>query len=81
MHHRTLIFPTFCILLRIEAIASQPLGPPPPTGQYSGLAEIKALLQAHARDNGYAIASNCPTPKKAAWVCSKSCKYNNKCKA
>jgi hypothetical protein len=91
MHHRALIFPTFLHLLRIEAIAGQstmlspthpePLGPPPPTGQYSGLAEIKALLQAHARDNGYAIASDCSTPKKAAWVCSKSGKYNDKCKA
>ena len=59
----------------------EPLGPPPPTGQYSDLAEIKALLQAHARDNGYAITGDSSTPKRAAWVCSKSGKYNNKCKA
>ncbi len=59
----------------------EPLGPPPPTSQYSGLDEIKALLQAHARDNGYAIVGDCSTPKKAAWVCSKSGKYNDKNKA
>jgi hypothetical protein len=31
------------------------LGPPPPTGEYADLADIKLLLQAYARDNGYAI--------------------------
>jgi hypothetical protein len=91
MHYRALIFPIFLHLLRIEAIASQstmpslthpePLGPPLPTGQYSDLAKIKALLQAHARGNKYAIASNCSTLKKAAWVCLKNGKYNDKCKA
>jgi hypothetical protein len=59
----------------------EPLGPPPPTVQYSRLAEIKALLQAHTRDNGYAITSDSSTPKRAAWVCSKSGKYNDKNKA
>jgi hypothetical protein len=58
-----------------------PLGPLPPNGQYTNLADTKPLLQAHARDNGYAIAGDCSTAKKAAWVCSKSGKYNDKSKA
>jgi len=44
----------------------EPLGPPLLTSQYSDLAEIKALLQAHACNNGYAITSNSSTPKRAA---------------
>jgi hypothetical protein len=32
-----------------------PLGPHPLTGQYDDLLQIKAFLQAHARENGYAI--------------------------
>ena len=59
----------------------EPLGPLPPTGEYSCLADIKALLQAHAQDNGYAIVGDCSTLKKAAWVCSKSGKYNDKNKS
>jgi hypothetical protein len=93
MHHRASIGQshTSCSTSKIEAIPNpnkmpspthlEPLGPPPPTGQYAGLAEIKALLQAYARDNGYAIVVDCSTPKKAAWVCSKSGKYNDKNKA
>jgi Transcription factor AFT len=58
-----------------------PLGPTPPTGQYACPADIKAVLQAHARENNYAIATDCSTAKKAAWVCSKSGQYNSKNKA
>jgi Transcription factor AFT len=58
-----------------------PLGPLPPTRQYTNLADVKPLLQAHAQDNGYAIAGDCSIAKKAAWVCSKSGKYNDKNKA
>jgi len=43
-----------------------PLGPPPPTGQYSDVGNITDLLQAHARENGYAIKVNKTTPKYAA---------------
>jgi len=58
-----------------------PLSPPPPTSEYADLADIKPLLQAHARDNGYAVISDCSTAKKAAWVCSKSGKYTGKNKS
>jgi hypothetical protein len=39
-----------------------PLGPPPPAGQYATTTEIKASLQAHAGENGYAIAVDSSTP-------------------
>jgi hypothetical protein len=58
-----------------------PLSLPPPTGQYTDLANVKPLLQAYAQDNGYAIAGDCSTAKKAAWVCLKSGKYNDKNKS
>jgi hypothetical protein len=58
-----------------------PLGPPPPTGNYDTLAQIKPVLQAHARENGYAIIVQKSTPKDGAWVCSKSGKYDNKGKS
>lgn len=43
-----------------------PLGPPPPTGQYDDLLQIKTFLQAHARENGYAITVQKTTPKDGA---------------
>jgi hypothetical protein len=43
-----------------------PLGPPPPTGSYSTLAEIKPILQAYACENGYAISIIKSTPKDSA---------------
>jgi hypothetical protein len=58
-----------------------PLSPLPLTRQYTNLADVKPLLQAYAQDNGYAIAGDCSTAKKAAWVCLKSGKYNDKNKA
>jgi hypothetical protein len=58
-----------------------PLGPPPPTGEYADLADIKPLLQAYAWDNGYAIVGDCSTAKKAAWICSKGGKYTGKNKS
>lgn len=57
-----------------------PLGPPP-TGQYTALADVKSLLQAHAWDHGYATVCDCSTAKKAAWICSKSGKYTSKNKS
>jgi hypothetical protein len=58
-----------------------PLGLPPPTGQYACPADIKAFLQAHAWDSGYAIVGDYSTAKKAAWICSKSGQYNDKGKS
>jgi hypothetical protein len=81
MHYRARIFPALnpFVKLKLSLVFMMPsptnlgpLGLPPPTGQYACLADIKALLQAHARDNSYAIASDCSTAKKAAWICSKS---------
>jgi hypothetical protein len=58
-----------------------PLGPPPPTGQYDNLLQIKLVLQAHARQNGYAIIVQKSTPKDGAWICSKGGKCDNKGKS
>ena len=55
-----------------------PLGPAPPAGQYTDLPTIKAALQAHGRDNGYAIAVDSSTKHRAGWICSKGGKYNDK---
>jgi hypothetical protein len=48
-----------------------PLSLAPPTSQYASTADVKAALQAHARDNGYAISANSTTAKRAGWICSK----------
>ena len=58
-----------------------PLGPPPPTGQYDDLLQIKTFLQAHARENGYAITVQKTTPKDGAWICSKGGMYDDKGKS
>jgi hypothetical protein len=58
-----------------------PLGPPPPIGQYDDLLQIKLFLQAHARQNGYAIIVQKTTPKDGAWICSKGGKYDDKGKS
>jgi hypothetical protein len=58
-----------------------PLGPVPPAGQYASTADIKAALQAHAHNNGYAIVANSSTPIQARWICSKGGKYNDKSKS
>ena len=59
-----------------------PLGPPPTLSDddCKSLDTIKAALQNHALINGYAINVNCSTLLKAAWVCSKSGRYDNCCK-
>jgi hypothetical protein len=54
-----------------------PLGAPPPIGQYDDLLQIKVFLQAHARQNGYAISVQKTTPKDGAWICSKGGKYRD----
>jgi hypothetical protein len=59
----------------------EPLGLAPPVGQYTSTADIKAALQAHARDNGYAIAADSGTLTRAGWICSKGGKYNDKNKS
>jgi hypothetical protein len=58
-----------------------PLGPLPLAGEYATPADIKAALQAHARDNGYAIAADSRTPTRAYWICFKGGKYNHKNKS
>ena len=58
-----------------------PLGPLPPVGQYASPADIKAVLQEHAGQNGYAISADTKTPTRAAWICLKGGKYNNKNKS
>jgi hypothetical protein len=58
-----------------------PLGPPPPSGQYDDLLQIKLFLQDHARQNGYAIIVQKSTPKEGAWICSKGGKYDDKGKS
>jgi hypothetical protein len=50
-------------------------------GQYTSTADIKAALQAHARDNWYAIATDSGTLTRAGWICSKSGKYNDQNKS
>jgi hypothetical protein len=85
------LFPENC---KIEAIPTSfancimpsptdlgPLGPPPPTGQYSKHSDITDVLQAHARENGYAITINKTTPKIGAWICSKGGKYDSQGKS
>jgi FAR1 DNA-binding domain len=58
-----------------------PLGAPLPTGQYDDLLQIKVFLQAHARQNGYAISVQKTTPKDGAWICSKGGKCRDKGKS
>jgi hypothetical protein len=53
-----------------------PLGPPPLIGQYKKHSNITHALQAHARENGYAITVNKTTPTVGAWICSKGGKYD-----
>jgi hypothetical protein len=38
-------------------------------------------LQSHARDNGYAIKVDSSAPKRAAYICLKGGKYDNRFKA
>ena len=59
-----------------------PLGPPLVLGDddCKDLDTIKAVLQDHALINDYAINVDCSTPIKAAWVCSKSGKYDSRSK-
>ena len=58
-----------------------PLGPAPPAGQYASTNDIKSALQAHARKNGFAISANSKTAKRAAWICLKGGKYDDKNKS
>ena len=58
-----------------------PLGPPPPTGQYTDRDAIKAALQAYARNNSFAIKVDSSTAKEAAYICSKGSKYDNRGKS
>jgi hypothetical protein len=55
-----------------------PLGSPPPIGQYSDREAIKVALQAHARDNGWAIKVDSSTAKDTAYICSKGGKYDSR---
>jgi hypothetical protein len=55
-----------------------PLGLVPLAGQYASTADIKAALQAHARNSGYAIVADSGRPIRAGWICSKGGKYNDK---
>jgi hypothetical protein len=48
---------------------------------YTTPADIKAALQAHARNNGYAVAADSGTPTIAYWIFSKGSKYNDKNKS
>jgi hypothetical protein len=59
-----------------------PLGPPPTLNNddCKELDTIKAALQKHALAHGYAIKTDCSTPIKAAWVCSKSGNYDDRSK-
>jgi hypothetical protein len=55
------------------------LGLPPPTGTYTTYTEYKSLLQAYRFDYGFAIASdNYVAGNRAAWICTRSGKYDNK---
>jgi hypothetical protein len=56
-----------------------PLGPLPTldNDDCKALDTIKAALQKHALAHGYAIKTDCSTPIKAAWVCSKSGNYDD----
>jgi hypothetical protein len=90
MQHRASIFPAHNQFQKIEAIPYftmpsptdlGPLGPAPPVGQYASTDDIKGALQAHARDNGYAISVDSKTPERAGWICSKGGKYNDKNKS
>jgi hypothetical protein len=58
-----------------------PLGLVLPASQYASTADIKAALQAHARNNGYAIVADSSTPIRAGWICLKGGKYNDKSKS
>jgi hypothetical protein len=93
MHHRA---PTFLHLIYFNLFAKLklflvfampspthlgPLSPLPPASEYATLADIKAALQAYARNNGYAIAADSSTPTRAYWICSKGGKYNDKNKS
>lgn len=53
------------------------LGPPPTLSNSDCISTetIKAALQNHALLHSYAINTDCSTPVKAAWTCSKSGKY------
>src|SRR5436305_7376908 len=58
-----------------------PLGPEPPTGNYNTHSDYKAVLQAYAFEHGFAISSdNYVAGKRAAWICTRSGQYNDKCK-
>jgi hypothetical protein len=58
-----------------------PLGLAPPAGQYASKADIKAALQVHARNNGYAVAADSGTADRAGWIYFKGGKYNDKNKS
>ena len=67
----------------MPSLAEQgPLRPPPTLSDdgCKSLDTIRAVLQDHALINGYAIIVDCYTTVKAAWVCSKSGKYNSRSK-
>jgi len=64
-----------------SVLEPSPLGPPPPTSQYSDRDDIKNALQAHARDNSYAIKVDSSTPKEATYICLKGGKYNSRGKS
>jgi hypothetical protein len=72
MHYKACTFTHFCklkLFLPLKMLSPTQLkllSPLPPTRQYASLANIKATLQVHACKNGYAIANNCSTAKKAA---------------
>jgi hypothetical protein len=91
MHYSASTFPalnSFSKILKLFPYSTMPspthlgpLGPAPPAGQYASTDDIKSALQAHARENGFAISADSKTTKRAAWVCSKGGKYDGKNKS
>ena len=61
-----------------SVLEPSPLGPPPPTSQYSDRDAIQTALQAHACNNGFAVKVDSSTAKDASYICSKGGRYNNK---
>jgi fermentation-respiration switch protein FrsA (DUF1100 family) len=54
------------------------LGPPIPLGVYSDPKAVKAALQAHACQNGYAITVSSSSSRWAFYIYSKDSKYDPK---
>ena len=61
-----------------SALEPGPLGPAPEEAIYTDPPTIKAALQAHAREHGYAITCNSSTSSRILYVCSKHGVYDSR---